>query len=118
MHMTEQTWKTAFLVLAAVVVVLLASGRLAGRALAQSEGGAGGVICVMGPERNGEAPIILVDVPDQTMVTYEYDYANGRVRLSSVRSFRYDSRLIDWQCEPPTVEDVRLYVTEQAAEAR
>ena len=92
--MVKKGWKT---VLIAVVCVaagyLLGGGGIRSRAYGQSEGVASGVICVVGQQRAGFAPIVIVDVPDQTLLVYEYSYGNDRIELTAVRSFRFDKLL-------------------------
>ncbi len=117
--MGQHDWKIALVVLAAVLAGgLLAGGGWQQGARAQSEGAAGGVICVMGQQRTGDAPIVLVDVPDQTLVVYEYSYSSDRIELTSVRSFRYDKRLRDWQTQGPSVEEVEEYLRELQSQGR
>ncbi|MFO8008323.1 MAG: hypothetical protein R6V05_11385 [Candidatus Brocadiia bacterium] len=117
--MGQRDWKVAVVVLLAVVAGgLLAGGGWQPGARAQSEGSAGGVICVIGQERSGDAPIVLVDVPDQTIVIYEYSYSADRVTLASVRSFRYDKRMRDWQTDGPSVTEVQEYVRQLQSQGR
>ncbi len=117
--MEGHNWKTAVLVLAALVV----GGWLAGRgpapgAQAQVVGGTGNVIAMIGTERSGDVPIVLVDSNEQSVVVYEYDLGTNRIELAAVRSYRYDRRLADWHgTNRPSVEDVRDAV-EQAARRR
>jgi hypothetical protein len=90
---------------------LLAGGVLAPRARGQSEGLTQGVICVVGAESNERAPIVLVDVPDQTMVVYEYNYQSSDIELVAARTFRFDKLLEEYRNDGVTVEEVRQEVT-------
>ena len=109
--MARQDWKTGLIVLVSVTAgFLLAGSGILSSAHGQSEGQAGGVICVVGQERNGFAPIVLVDVPDQTIMVYEYSYANDKIELTSARTFRYDRRLTEYNIRGPTVEQVQRQV--------
>jgi len=111
--MTGENWKTAVIVLLAVALGVLVGGSgLMGRADAQSEGAAGGVICVMGEVAANDAPIVLVDVPDQTIIIYEYSYSDDTIELTSARTYRWDKRLEEFQIDGPTVEEVRTFVQE------
>ena len=110
--MAEGTWKTAVVaVVALAALVVLADSGLLGRAQAQSEGRTSGVICVLGQERNGSAPIVLVDVPDQAIMVYEYSYGNDRIELTAARTYRFDKQLTDFQTDGASVETVRQWVT-------
>jgi hypothetical protein len=109
--MTGENWKTAAIVLLAVALgVLLGGRRLTNQADAQSEGSAGGVICVMGEVAGNDAPIILVDVPDQSIMVYEYSYSGDTIELTSARTYRWDKRLTEFQTDGPTVDEVRAYI--------
>ena len=109
--MAKQDWKMAFIVLVCVMAgFFLAGSGILSSAHGQSEGQAGGVICVVGEERNGFAPIVLVDVPDQTVLVYEYSYANDRIELTSARTFKWDRRLMEYNTRGPTFDEVRLEV--------
>ena len=98
---------------AVVVVVALAAGIALGgsgllrMAYGQSEGRTSGVICVVGEERNGYAPIVLIDVPDQTVLVYEYDYSDNSIELTAARTYRFDKQLTDFQTTGVTVDAVR-----------
>ncbi len=109
-------WKVALIVLAALLVgAVLAGGGRAGGALAQSEGSAGNLICVMGSPFSNEAPIVLVDVLEQTLLVYRYRYSNSKIELRSVRSFRHDRGLRDWNTDGVTVNEVAEHLRQQAA---
>jgi hypothetical protein len=114
--MADRSWKTALVVLAAVAtgVLIGGSGILRGGILptasAVAEGQSGGVIALVGDmSANQEAPIILISVPDETVMVYDFSYSDRVVRLSSVRSYKFDKLLTDWQTKGPTVEDVRRF---------
>ena len=106
-------WKTiAIAVLSMVVGFLIASGGFP-QAQAQSEGRTPGVICVVGQERNGDAPIVIVDVPDQSVMVYEYSYSNNRIELTAARTFQFDKLLTDFNTEGYSVDEVRAAVVGQ-----
>ena len=109
--MTDRTWKTALVVLAAVATgVLISNSGILPRAQGIAEGQSGGVICLIGEQFSQDAPIILVSVPDQTVLIYNYNYSNRDIRLSSARTFKFDKLLTDWQTKGPTVEEVRNFI--------
>ena len=112
--MAKDTWKTVVIVLVSVTAgFCLAGSGLLSRADAVSEGQTQGVIALMGDVSANNAPIVLVDVPDQTVLVYEYSYQNDRIELTSARTFRYDKLLQDWETDGPTVEQVRQAVQSQ-----
>ncbi len=113
--MGKQELKTALIVLVSVLAGAYLAGGLgsSNRAYAQGEGQASGVICVVGQGYSGYAPIVLVDVPDQTLLVYEYSYGNNRIELTAARTFRYDRRLNEFGVNGPTVEEVRQAVLQQ-----
>jgi hypothetical protein len=112
--MMGREWKTALVVLAAVAVgVLLGGSGVISRAYAVSTGQSSGVVALLGDERSGAAPIILVDIPDETVIAYEYSYSNNEIELTSARTFRYDKLLTDWQSSGPSVDEVRSFVSKQ-----
>ena len=112
--MANKEWRTAFIVLVSLVAgaFLAGSGILPG-ARAQSEGRAGNIICVMGRDRNGYAPIVLVDGREQTVLVYEYSYANHRIELTSARTYEFDRLINEFNIEGITVKKVRQEVTQQ-----
>jgi len=112
--MTGQAWKTALVVLVAVATgVLIGGSRLLPGAYGVAEGQSGGVIALVGDEINQTAPIVLVDVPDQTVLIYEYNYQSDEIELTSARTFRYDKRLAEFQTRGVSVQEVRDYVSQQ-----
>ncbi|NLW49450.1 MAG: hypothetical protein GXY85_01220 [Candidatus Brocadiaceae bacterium] len=110
--MAQGSWKTAVVAVVGVAAGLaLAGSGLMGSAQAQSEGAAGGMICVVGQELQGTAPIVLVDVRDQSLLVYEYSYYNDRISLTSARTFRFDKQLTEYQTSGPNVDLVRQWAT-------
>jgi len=91
---------------------LLAGGTLAPKAHGQSEGLTRGIICVMGQAVNQYAPIVLVDVPDQTVLVYEYSYQNDDIELTAARTFRWDKLLTELNNTGVKVEEVMRAVSE------
>jgi len=103
----------AVLAVLCVAAGFLLAGGVLPRAYGASEGMTSGLICVVGSERNLNAPIVIVDVSEQTMVVYDYSYSARRVQLASVRTYRFDRQLVDYQTEGVSVEEVRRAVTGQ-----
>ncbi|MHC4591385.1 MAG: hypothetical protein ACYS8L_01675 [Planctomycetota bacterium] len=110
--MAMKDWKTGVIVLVSVAAgFLLAGGRALSKAHGQSEGRTTGVICVVGEEQDQFAPIVLVDVPDQTVMVYEYSYRSDEIELTAVRTYRYDKLLEEFHPRGVTVAEVRRAVT-------
>lgn len=109
----DKVMATKELKLAAVVLVamslgfFLAGGGFLPKAHGQSEGMTSGVICVVGEVFGAYAPIIVVSVPDQSLIVYEYSYQGRQIRLAGARTYQYDKLLQDYQNARPTVQEVR-----------
>ncbi len=111
--MIRGSWKTAGIVLLAVALgVALGGGGLLDRAEAQTQGEAGGVIAVMGEQLRGDAPLVLVDTREESIMVYDYSYSRNTIELTSARSYRWDKRLEDWETRGPSVDEVRTRVEE------
>jgi hypothetical protein len=109
--MLSRNWRTlAVAALAFAVGLLIAGGGLLRSAQAQSEGRTTGVICVVGAPSAQVAPLVIVDVPDETIIVYSYDYRSNRIELSGARTYRFDKLLQDFNTKGPTVEEVRRAV--------
>jgi len=103
--------KTALIVLVSVMAgMFLAQSAGLRVAQGQSEGQAGGMICVTGQAGSRGLPIVLVDVPDRTVLVYEYSYANNTLEFVSARSFQYDRLSKQFNVKGPTVEEVQRSV--------
>ena len=110
--MASQGWKTPLIVLVSVAVgLLLADGTILSRADAQSEGRTSGVICVMGEAVNQNAPIVLIDIPEQTILVYEYSYQNNESELTATRTYRFDRLLREFRNDGVSVDEVARQVT-------
>jgi len=104
----NETWKTiALAVLALLLGCLLGQSGIFPRARAQGESAAGRVAVVVGPERNGYAPVVLVDSLEQSIMVYEYSYPGRRLELESVRTYRFDKQLPEFKVGEPSVRQVQ-----------
>jgi hypothetical protein len=109
--MGDRDWKLAIAVLVSLMAgVLLAGSGILPAADGQSEGRAGNVICVVGEERNGYAPIVLVDTREEALLVYRYSYADYQLELGSVRTYAFDKQLREYNIDGPTVEAVARQV--------
>ena len=109
----DKGWKIALIVLASLAVgYLLAGGGILQRVHGASEGRTTGVICVIGSPVNQYAPIVLVDIPNETLLVYEYSYQNDEIELTSARTYRFDKLLREYQIEGETVDAVMRWVTQ------
>ena len=77
------------------------------RAQAQSAAGGGSVAVVMGLERNGYAPIVVVDSVEQSLLVYEYSYGGRNISLESARTYRFDKLLPEFKNREPSVRQVQ-----------
>jgi len=104
----KDKWQTLALMLAALLLggILGRQGLFPG-AEAQGESAAGRVAVVVGPERNGYAPIVLVDSLEQSIMVYEYSYAGRRIELESARTYRFDKQLMEFKTGEPSVRQVQ-----------
>jgi len=110
--MVTKELKVAAVVLIAMAVgYLLAGGGILPNASGQAQGMTAGVICVVGDAFAGYAPVVVVDVADQSVLVYEYSYSGRQIRLTSARTYRFDKLLTDYQTAAPSVEEVRRSVT-------
>ncbi len=105
-------WRTVAIVLLSVMVgILLAGAGVLPSAQAQMMGGrSGSIVCLVGEELNGYAPIILMDEPDQTILVYEYSYRDNEIELTSARTYRFDKLLTEFNIQGPSVGDVQRRV--------
>jgi hypothetical protein len=110
--MANREWKVAFLVLLSVVAGVLLAGRgVLPAARGQSEGRAGNLICVLGENLRGYAPIVLVDGQERTILVYEYSYGDDRIELTSARTFEFDRLIKEYNVEGLSVGQVQSEVT-------
>ncbi len=110
--MAAKELKVAAVILVSLVVgFLLAGGSVLPKASGQGEGMTQGVMVVVGDAYAGYAPIVLMDIPDQSILVYEYSYSARQIKLTSARTYRFDKLLTDFQTGPPTVDQVRGFVT-------
>ncbi len=108
--MSRSELKVAGIVLVSLAVGFVLAGGTE-HAQGQSEGRTSGVICVVGVERNHVAPIVVLDVPEQTFMVYQYTYIGKSIELVGARTYRYDRLLQDFGVKGVTVEEVRQEVS-------
>jgi len=106
--MAKHDWKIAAVVLVSVLAGFCLAGRgLLSSAYGQIGGQASGIVCLLGEERSGSAPIVLVDAANATLLVYDYSYSNNRIEFVSARTYRYDRLTSEFNIDGPSVEDVR-----------
>jgi hypothetical protein len=111
--MLARNWRTlAVAAMAFAVGLLVAGGGVLPRAEAQGEGRTTGVICVIGTDYGAIAPVVIVDVPDETVIAYKFDYRSNQLELTSARTYRFDKLLQDFGTRGVTVEEVRRAVSQ------
>jgi hypothetical protein len=99
--MQKRTWVIAGLVgVIASLATMLAVDLLGARgAYAQDSAQTGYIAVVAGPVvRNRLIPLIVVDTQAMAIMTYDYEIGGDykELVLTSVRSFKYDRKLIDY----------------------
>ena len=81
-----------------------------------SEGAAGYVVGVVGPEYQNRLPLFLIDNKSQTILVYEYYQPNRELFLRAARTFRYDRDVEDESftkygtSKGPSVKDVQDFL--------
>jgi len=96
-------------VLATLLVMGRAPGRLIPAAYGQDAVAGGYVVALIGNDTSGRYPVVVVDSKEMSIMVYEYNRANFKFDLKGVRSFRYDRQLRDFEGRRsggPSVEDV------------
>jgi hypothetical protein len=109
--MKSNNWKTALVILAALVSgAILARGGVLPGVQAQMGGRTSDVICVVAPLGIQDTPVILVDTREQTILCYEYDVGSDDLEFNAARTYRFDKMLRDYQTQGPSVDSVEDYV--------
>lgn len=121
MNQTRTQWTfTALVAVVAVLVTLLVVQYLrdgSHYAFGQvSEGTAGYVVGIIGPEYQRRLPVFLIDNKRQTILVYEYHQENRDLFLRAARTFRYDREIEDEgftkysTSKGPSVKDVQDFL--------
>ncbi len=91
---------------AALLLVDLVVGRLpaahAAGGASDVRMGARGLFAATGAITRDRDALYLIDVDSQTICVYDYNASGRRLSLVAVRSFLYDRKLSDFNCEETT----------------
>lgn len=78
-------------------------------ALAQAPmAGARGIFAFTGPLDKNRTGLWMMDVDAGNVWVYEYLPATRKLRLAAARSFLFDRYLQDYNCDEPSIEQVRI----------
>ena len=118
----KRRWTTIGLVIVGSLLLgfLLTQRGVLRPAEAQSEGVVGRVIVAMGTPRDRFVPIVVVDTVEQSLVVYQYRYLARTLQLASVRTYRYDKQLPEYNNdrEGVSVNAVRARVEQMGGAPR
>lgn len=79
------------------------------RAYGESQmAGARGIYAFIGPLDKNRTGLWMMDVDAGNVWVYEYLASTRKLRLAAARSFVFDRYLEDWNCDEPTLEEVKL----------
>ena len=110
--MGAREWKMVVVALVALIAGMLLAGRGVLPAVqAQIGGQAGNVICVVGQERNGYAPIVVVDTREETLLAYRYSYSDYTIEFTSARTYNFDKQMKEFNIKGVSVGAVAGQVT-------
>ncbi len=70
--------------------------------------GARGIYAFIGPLDKNRTGLWMMDVDAGNVWVYEYLASTRKLRLAAARSFVFDRYLEDWNCDEPTLEEVKL----------
>jgi len=87
-------------------------------ALAQNQqpiAGGGGVFIMPGQMQINTWGCYLLDVDSKTLCTYQFSPGEHKLRLTSARSYRYDTKLANFNTDPPPNEMKQLVEKQEAA---
>jgi len=105
----------AFLVGVLCALILVQTGayplRDSNLAWAQDSAATSYMLGLVGATVDKDLPIVLVDARQQTIMLYQFNTTTERLKLSQVRSYKYDRLLEDFNGgragNGPSVEDVK-----------
>lgn len=118
--LTTVLWVNAALL--AVIAILLFS-RSGAPSLVQSAygqnqpaiAGGAGVFIMPGQIQEHVWGCYLLDVDAKTLCAYQYTAGDRQLRLAAARSYRYDTKLENFNTEKPTPREVQKLLEKQAA---
>lgn len=119
--LTAALWANAVL-LGGVLVVLLGRSNtpsLLPAAFAQQPpiAGGGGVFIMPGQVQSNVWGAYLLDVDAKTICVYQYFPGEKKLRLSAARSYKYDTKLENFNADNPSPREVKALVERQNAAA-
>lgn len=116
--LTAALWANAVL-LAVVVVALFNRGgspSFLPAAYAQNQqpiAGGAGVFIMPGQIQEHIWGCYMLDVDSKTLSVYQYEPGIHKLRLAAARSYRYDTKLEQFNTEAPTPREVKVLVEKQ-----
>lgn len=118
---TLALWANAIMLGGILVVLLGRSGgtSLLPAAFAQQPpiAGGGGVYVMPGQVQSNVWGAYLLDIDNKTICVYQYFPGEKKLRLSAARSYKYDTRLENFNADNPSPREVKALVERQNAAA-
>ena len=75
--------------------------------------GARGIFAFIGPLDKNRTGLWMIDVDAGNAWVYEYMPVTRKLRLAAARSFVYDRYLEDYNCDSPTLDEIRVLLDRQ-----
>lgn len=75
--------------------------------------GARGIFAFIGPLDKNRTGLWMMDVDAGNVWVYEYMPVTRKLRLAAARSFVYDRYLEDYNCDSPTLDEIRVLLDRQ-----
>ncbi len=91
---------------------------LGGEVMAQTtassgRGGNGEVFVVAGQVTQGTYGLFLVDTKNETVCVYQYLPQTRKLKLMAARTYRFDTKLDDYNSDGPSPAEVKKLVSQQ-----
>lgn len=110
-----QRWSVlcVLLVLCLMLLVELGGEVMAQTTAGSGRGGNGEVFVVAGQVTNGTYGLFLVDTKNETICVYQYLPQTRKLKLMAARTYRFDTKLDDYNSDGPSPEEVKKLVSQQ-----
>lgn len=110
-----QRWSVLCVLLAIGLMLLV---ELGGEVMAQTtassgRGGNGEVFVVAGQVTQGTYGLFLVDTKNETVCVYQYLPQTRKLKLMAARTYRFDTKLDDYNSDGPSPAEVKKLVSQQ-----